>query len=240
MNSLPHADRLIINFLSAAAILSAVAALSTTAIAKQDASQATLSVSLPNTVQELRNDLDAINFNVEDKKERVALLKERLDHVEALADTNSKDAGYQMMAGFYNIQYAGNTGGIGALKYAKKARKYLDKSVALDPSLFGAAAHAVLGTIYAQVPGWPIGFGDKKKSEKNYQAALKISPDGLNSNFSYAQHLFGQKKYQESKAYLEKAKIAPAREGRPIANAKLPEILNKLEHAIEEKLSEEN
>ena len=193
---------------------------------------------LPNTVQELRTELDVINFNMKEKEARVKLLKSRLPHVENLADSNKKDAGYQLMAGFYNIQYAGSTGGIGALKYAKKARKYLEKSAELDPSLYGSAAHAVLGTVYAKVPGWPIGFGDKKKSNKNYQAALKLSPDALNSNFSYAQHLFGEKKYQESKTYFEKAKAAPAREGRAIANAKLPESLEKFEKALEEKLAQ--
>ena len=118
--------------------------------------------SLPNTVQEMRAELDVVNFDLADDDMRVKRLEMLLPHSEALAKENPSNAGFQMMAGFYNAQYAGYAGGIGALKYAKAARSYLEQSVNIDPQLHGASAHVVLGTLYAQVPGWPIGFGDKK------------------------------------------------------------------------------
>ena len=145
-----------------------------------------------------------------------------------------------MMAGFFNAQYAGYKGGIGALKYAKASRKYLDKSVKLDPTIYGGAAHIILGTLYVQVPSWPVGFGSKKKALANYQAALKISPKGLDSNFSYAQYLFSEKEFSEAKIYLEKAAVAPSRPNRPKADARAKKQIAKGLEIIEERLAEAN
>jgi len=185
-------------------------------------------LSLPNTVKEMRYELDVVNFDLEAKEAKIKRLEELLPHSEKLAEQNSEDAGFQMMAGFYNAQYAGYTGGIGALKYAKASRRFLEQSVSLDPALYDASAHAVLGQLYAQVPGWPIGFGDKKKALKNYQAALELSPNGIDSNFTYASYLYSKKKYAEAKTYLEKANIALARPDRSKADKDLKKHKKKL------------
>ncbi len=192
---------------------------------------------LPNTVTEMRVELDVVNFDIKDKKGRIERLKKLLPHAEDLAKKNEDNAGFQMMAGFYNAQYAGYTGGVGALKYAKAARKYLEKSTEIDPSIYGASAHSVLGTIYYQVPGWPIGFGDKKKALKNYQTALQLSPDGMDSNFTYGEYLFAEKKYTEARTYFEKAKLAPPRKDRPKADVFALESLQKYIAEIEKRLS---
>lgn len=193
---------------------------------------------LPNTVKEMRLELDRVNFDLNGSDAKLKRLDEVLPHSEALATKNSKDAGFQMMAGFYNAQYASYKGGIGALKYAQSARKYLEQSVKLDPTIYGSSAHAVLGTLYAQVPGWPIGFGNKKKALNNYQAALTFSPNGLDSNFTYAQYLFSQKKYQEAKRYLEKAALAPPRPDRPKADIDVSKQIAKGLKEIEQRLAE--
>lgn len=192
---------------------------------------------LPNTVKELRTELDVVNFDLADDDARVERLETLLPHSETLASDNKDDAGFQMMAGFYNAQYAGYTGGLGALKYAKAAREFLEKSVKLDPALYGSSAHVVLGTLYAQVPRWPVGFGDKKKALKNYQAALKLSPNGIDSNFTYASYLFSQKKYVEAKTYLKKANTAPARADRPKADQRVRERIAKGLLEIEKKMT---
>lgn len=176
---------------------------------------------VPNTVTEMRTELDVVNFDLADNEARLSRLEILLPHTETLANQNQSNAGLQMMAGFYNAQYAGYKGGMGALKYAKTARKYLEKSVALDPQLHESSAHVVLGTLYSQVPGWPIGFGDKKKALNNFQAALKLSPNGIDSNFTYARYLYGQKKYAEAARYLKRAAAAPARPERPKADEDL-------------------
>jgi tetratricopeptide (TPR) repeat protein len=190
---------------------------------------------LPNTVKEMRIELDRINFDLTDNDARLERLEELLPHCQALADKNNNNAGLQMMAGFYNAQYAGYKGGIGALKYAKASRRYLEQSVALDPTIYGSSAHSVLAALYAQVPGWPIGFGDKKKALRNYHAALKLSPNGIDSNFTYAQYLFSQEKYKDAKSYFEKAALAPARANRPKADKDVKKQITKSLEEIEKR-----
>jgi tetratricopeptide (TPR) repeat protein len=209
-----------------------------TSVSMADSALSVAESTLPNTVKEMRAELDRVNFDIKDNDARIKRLDQLLPHCEALADKNSNDAGLQMMAGFYNAQYAGYKGGIGALKYAKISRKYLEQSVALDPTIYDSSAHSVLATLYAQVPGWPIGFGDKKKALINYQAALKLSPDGIDSNFTYAQYLFTQEKYKDAKSYFEKAALAPARADRPKADKDVKkQIVNRLKE-IEKRLAE--
>jgi len=194
-------------------------------------------ISRPNTVQEMRVELDVVNFDITDNDAKIKRLKALIPHSEALAKQHSDDAGFQMMAGFYNAQYAGYKGGLGALKYAKAARNFLEKSVKLDPKIYGSSAHAVLGTLYAQVPGWPVGFGDKKKALKNYLAAIELSPNSIDSNFTYAGYLFNQKKYAEAKTYLQKAAAAPARPDRPKADKNVREQIPKYYEEIEKRLA---
>ena len=195
---------------------------------------ASAETTLPNTVTELRIELDRINFDLKEG-DQLNRLKHLIDHTIKLADQNPKDAGYLLMAGFYNIQYASNLGGVGAIKYAKTARGYLDRSIAVDPTLFGASAHAVLGRMYVSIPGWPLAFGDKKKGLMNFRQALEIAPDSIDANFTYSTYLFEKKKYSEAKKHLEKAKIAPPRPNRTRADEELHKIIDQMLIEIDKK-----
>jgi len=190
---------------------------------------------LPSTVQEMRVEMDVVNFELR-KDKKLERLKALIPHSEELAKQNETDAGYQMMAGFFNLQYAGSKGGVGALKYAKASRTYLEKSVELDPTIYNASAHAVLGSLYSKVPGWPIGFGDKKKADAHYTKALELSPNSIDSNFSYATYLFEKKEYARAKTYLEKAKLAPSRPSRPRADEEVRKVIEQALIEIETKL----
>ncbi len=75
-----------------------------------------------------------------------------------------------------------------------------------------------LGSLYYQVPGWPISFGDSEKAEEMLQKGLETNPDGLDSNFFYGDYLKSEGKYADSLAALEKAMKAPARPDRELAD----------------------
>lgn len=202
-------------------------------------SLASAEANLPTTIKELRYELDVVLFDLpKEGDHRLNRLEELSAHSETLAIKHKNDAAFQLMAGLFNAQYAGHKGGIGALKYAKASRKHLEKSIELDPSIYGASAHIVLGALYAQVPGWPVGFGNKKKAVKNYQAALQLSPDGIDSNFSYALYLFGQKEYAKARTYLEKAALAPPRPDRAKADEDLKKQITKGLEEINKRLSD--
>ena len=50
------------------------------------------------------------------------------------------------------------------------------------------------------------------------EKALELNPDGIDSNYFYADYLVGEKQYAEAKPYLLKAQQAPARSNRPVAD----------------------
>lgn len=188
----------------------------------------------------LRIYLDQINFDYKDREqERLDLLKSLIQHTDQLLEEQTEDAGLQTMAGFFNAQYAGFKGGIGALKYAKAARKHLELATALDPELYQAAAHTILGSLYFRVPGWPVGFGNKKKAEANFKKAIEIAPNGIDANFSYAEFLAAQKRYQEAKLFLQKAQQAAPRADRPRADEHLQKRIKEGLKWIEEKINED-
>ena len=101
----------------------------------------------------------------------------------------------------------------------KQARSNLEKAIEIDPGALQGSAWTSLGALYYQVPGWPIGFGDKQKAEEMLKKALTINPDGIDPNYFYGDFMLKEKKTDEAKRYLEKALKAPAREGREIADS---------------------
>lgn len=114
---------------------------------------------------------------------------------------------------------AGEKGGIGALGLVKQAKALYEQAIKISPDALDGSAYNSLGVLYYKVPGWPIGFGDKKRAEELLQQALKINPKGIDPNYFYGEFLVEQKRPAEAVAYLEKALQAPARPGRQIADA---------------------
>jgi len=120
--------------------------------------------------------------------------------------------------GIIESSYAGAKGGLGALSLCKEARGNLESALKIDPKALDGSAYTSLGTLYDKVPGFPIGFGDDEKAGKLLQKALELNPNGIDSNYFYAEYLFGQDRHQEALQYLEKAARAPARPGRESAD----------------------
>jgi tetratricopeptide (TPR) repeat protein len=106
---------------------------------------------------------------------------------------------------------AETTGNLSALGLAKEAKVHLEKALALDPTIEAGYAHGVLGQMYAKVPGWPVGYGDKKKAKEHLQKALAISPNGIDSNYFYAQFLFEQGEYELARQHALRSQTAPPR-----------------------------
>ena len=113
---------------------------------------------------------------------------------------------------------AGKTGGLGALGKVKEARKLLLKAEKINPLVLNGSIYTSLGSLYYQVPGWPIGFGDDEQAEKYLQKALTMNPEGIDSNYFYGDFLLEEGKYKEANEYLNKALKAPARPQRPLAD----------------------
>ncbi|MBL4789928.1 MAG: hypothetical protein JKY60_13100 [Kordiimonadaceae bacterium] len=114
---------------------------------------------------------------------------------------------------------AGMDGGLGALGKVKRARKLLERAEKIDSAALGGSIPTSLGSLYYQVPGWPLGFGSKKKARKYLLKGLSINPAGLDTNFFYGDFLFERGEFNRARAVLSKALEAADRPNRPIADA---------------------
>lgn len=115
--------------------------------------------------------------------------------------------------------YAGAKGGLGALGLVKDARKSLEAALAIDANALEGSAYTSLGSLYYQVPGWPLGFGNDDKARVHLQKALAINADGIDANYFFGDFLLEQGEPERARTYLRKVLQAPARPGREVADA---------------------
>lgn len=115
--------------------------------------------------------------------------------------------------------YAKAKGGLGALKLAEKARDLLLAAEKINPQALNGSAYTTLGSLHYKVPGWPLGFGDKKKARAYLEKAMQINPTGIDPNYFYADFLYEQGEYDKAMTYYKRALAAPPRPGREDADA---------------------
>ncbi len=128
-----------------------------------------------------------------------------------------------------NSSLAGAKGGLGALSLVKKSKKLLEEVIKVNPEVLDGSAYTSLGSLYYQVPGWPIAFGSDKKAEAMLKKALAINPDGIDPNYFYADFLAQDGRKKEAIEHFKKAQLAAARPTRPLADkGRLQEIADKL------------
>jgi tetratricopeptide (TPR) repeat protein len=137
--------------------------------------------------------------------------------------------------------YAGIDGGLGALGKVKRAKRLFETAIKQNPQALDGSAQTSLGSLYYQVPGWPISFGNDDKAEEHLKQALQIDPMGIDSNFFYADFLIEKDRYEEAKIYLERALQAPERAARPLADAgrrqEVKAALAKIDESVKKKES---
>ena len=153
--------------------------------------------------------------------------------------------------GIIQSSFAGAKGGLGALSLAKAAKADFEKAsdilehiektqkaLSINPEALKGSAYTSLGTLYAKVPGWPLGFGDDDKAKEMLQKAVAINPTGIDANYFYASYLADEGETAEAEKYLLKAQQAPARPERPVADKgrqkEIAELLAKLKKEQEE------
>ena len=141
-----------------------------------------------------------------------------LEDARQFAAQNPGRAEALVWQGIVASTYAGVKGPFGAMALAKEAREVLTKAEALDPTVLDGSVYTSLGTLYAKVPGGLIGFGDKDLARIYLEKAVQQNPNGIDPNYFYGEFLLEQKEYEAAKAALLKAKNAPQRPDRPLAD----------------------
>lgn len=150
--------------------------------------------------------------------QRAAAFEKLASDAEAFTREQPQAAEAWIWNGIVTSSWAGATGGLGALGKVKAARASLEKALALDPDALQGSAYTSLGALYDRVPGWPIGFGDSDKADELLRKALRLNPEGIDSNYFWGDHLYRQGRYVEARAALQKALQAPPRPGRELAD----------------------
>ena len=158
-----------------------------------------------------------INYQTPEKQREEAFAK-LVSQADAALASEPKAPELLIWRGIILSTEAGAKGGLGALSLVKQAKASLEQALAIDPQALGGSAYTSLGSLYYQVPGWPIGFGDDKEAEKMLKQALAINPDGIDPNYFYGDFLQRQKRFEEARAALEKALAAKDRPGRELAD----------------------
>ena len=149
-----------------------------------------------------------------------------------LAEANPDSAEPKVWLAIVLSTDAGVTGGFGALGKVKEAHKLLEAAEKINPDALHGSIYTSLGSLYYQVPGWPIGFGDDEKAEEYLKKALLLNPTGIDPNYFYGDFMLEEGEYQQAVKYFEKAAVAPPRPGRPIADkGRQAEVQAKLQQA---------
>ena len=170
------------------------------------------------TVSAVRDRWAEVNYNTP-KKQREAAFDALAKQAAAARAAQPKDANAMIWEGIVLSSFAGERGGLGALGLAKDAKQRLDEALKINDKALSGSAYTSLATLYAKVPGWPIGFGDKARAEEYFKKSLAINPDGIDPNFFYGEYLYDRDRFQEARSYLEKALKAPPRPGRELADS---------------------
>lgn len=163
--------------------------------------------------------------NVEYRMQGDARLQafESLSHeIDSLAQAHGSDSHVLTAEGVVLASYARARGGLGALDLAKRARTALERAIEIDPAGENGAAYVTLGALYQHAPGWPIAFGDEEKAGQLLNKAVEIRPEGIDTNFYYAQYLEDQGEHAAARQY---ARLAV--DGRPRKGKASDEVLRR-------------
>lgn len=186
-------------------------------------------------IHNLQTQWAEINYQKQGK-EQINAFETLIGEADELIKTTPNSAELYIWRGIIQSTYAGAKGGLGALKFAKASKADLEKALKIDANALQGSAYTSLGTLYFNVPGWPIGFGDDEKAEKMLLKALSINPTGIDPNYFYAQYLFNEGRYNDAKRYYQIALAAPNRDNRPLADSGRRDEIYKALAKVEKRL----
>lgn len=167
----------------------------------------------------LQDEWAHIKYQIADKEAQIAAIERLEKQAAQVTAANPNRAEPKIWEAIILSTDAGITKGMSALPKVERAKTLLEESEKIDPNALNGSAQTSLGSLYYQVPGWPIGFGDDKKAEEHLKMALQANPDGIDPNFFYGDFLLQDDRAEEAKTYLNRALQAPDRPGRELADA---------------------
>ena len=172
---------------------------------------------LADAILDIEHQWEHVHYQVPEEKQ-VAAFAQLEENADALIKHYPGRAEPLVWKAIILSTHAGAKGGLSALSMVRRARDLLEQAEKIDPDTLNGSIYTTLGSLYYQVPGWPLGFGDDNKAETFLKKALKINPDGIDANYFYGDFLYRKGHYSEALSVLEKAMHAPDRPDRPLAD----------------------
>lgn len=129
----------------------------------------------------------------------------------------------------------GIRGQLAALSLVKDAKQHFEQAIKIDPNGSDGSAFTSLGSLYYQVPPWPIAYGDNEIAREMLAKGLEINPDGIDANYFYGEFLFKRGELNKAAEVLKKGLLAAPREGREVADEGRKKEINDLLKKIEVK-----
>ncbi len=168
-------------------------------------------------VVQLQHDWEVIRYQTP-ASEREKRFEALATKAHQLVEAQPQRAEPLVWEGIIVSSWAGEKGGLGALGLVKRAKAIYESAIQIDGKALDGSAYNSLGVLYYKVPGWPIGFGDKKRARELLEQALSLNPKGIDPNFFYGEYLLETGHAGDAVSYLERALQAPARPGRQVAD----------------------
>lgn len=187
---------------------------------------------------------EKIKFQIDDSTEQLRQMDALGQQADALAEEHPDKTEVVIWDGIitseraslYNEQ-GGITGPVKALQFASHARDILERVEKKDPKAFDAGAPTSLGVLYYRVPGFPMGFGDKKKARQLLEEAVRNAPNGLDAHYFYADFLQEQGDYAKSAEILKRALTLPVHPERPIWDKNRRIVIQELLEKVQSKVA---
>ncbi|MEH6405127.1 MAG: tetratricopeptide repeat protein [Sneathiella sp.] len=184
----------------------------------QITSQQIMQDKVSDEIRSLQTQWARIKYQTPDKAIQIEKIHKLEVSAAAVSNTHPNSAEPKIWEAIILATDAGIDSGFSALSKIKKARELLEDALKIDANALNGSAHTSLGSLYYQVPGWPISFGNDNEARKHLKKALAINPDGIDPNYFYGDFLYQDEKFDDAKEYLEKALKAPSRNGRKLAD----------------------
>ncbi|MCB1532884.1 MAG: tetratricopeptide repeat protein [Alphaproteobacteria bacterium] len=170
-------------------------------------------------IQYMQKEWARIKYQIVDKDTQLDAIHKLEEHAAQVTAAYSDRPEPKIWEGIILSTDAGIVKGMSALGKVKKAKELFEGSLKQNPVAMEGSAHTSLGSLYYQVPGWPVAFGDNEEAEKHLKQALQLNPNGIDPNFFYGDFLLKDGRTDEAKMYLNRALQAPDRPDRPLADA---------------------
>lgn len=188
----------------------------------------------------LQTEWAKIKYQMSDKESQLEAIHKLETQAASITAKYPDKAEPKIWEGIILSTDAGIVKGLSALGKVEKAKELFETSLKQNPTALNGSAHTSLGSLYYQVPGWPVGFGDDDKAEEHLKQALQMNPNGIDPNYFYGDFLLQDGKADEAKIYLERALQAQDRPGRELADAGRRQEIKAALAQIDQKRNDRN